>query len=589
MKTHKEFNFYAKFNNQWVKTQKLQRYESNVSHFSKLDTKIRNEMLKESNAKVIMLKQFFQNNDAATIRHIFQLKTTFPLHNIADMFTFCRINGIPFPMCVAYTNDSKNPRVQTIIISDSSDYKVRNKSIINYPDRFHVFLNDLFSIAYGKTHRHDLKSIIQIINPIENTYHKYNRTDFFKEFEFDLSHNVIVENPPMLKTLVQIFKEHDTESYIAYLAVLSCSLFHVSLRKCCFEYFDKLVKGTREQMPFKLQVFDLLRNGILNIEISKRYLRLHPHKRERKYCRSLVDALVNKLIEILDKNKFLHKKTIHAAKEKIRRVKFVIGESHRFKRSFLEEWNPSLNQTPFELLTLFNEYNLEKDMSKLKKTYVDEPITDVWDQSKCGSVYDVNAYYLANENTIVIPNGILQSPFIEPDNSLAYNLGIMGTTIGHELFHAVDEEGSKFDSDGNYRNWWFAADMKAYKTQQRHVVKQYEMYAMETDGIKIDGTMSLGENLSDIGGFLLSEMILLDDIKSKDNKSRDSILKTFYEAYVKQWMIKINKKESKLRMTIDEHASYKYRTNCVLVHSSEFRRIYGIKYFLSPFFWSPTS
>src|SRR5438309_8547262 len=114
----------------------------------------------------------------------------------------------------------------------------------------------------------------------------------------------------------------------------------------------------------------------------------------------------------------------------------------------------------------------------------------------------VNAYYNAGMNEIVFPAAILQPPFFDPKADDAANYGGIGAVIGHEIGHGFDDQGSKFDGDGNLKDWWTDADRKEFDKRAKMLIEQYDSYvpAQLTDGQHVNGALTIGENIGDLGG-----------------------------------------------------------------------------------------
>ena len=154
------------------------------------------------------------------------------------------------------------------------------------------------------------------------------------------------------------------------------------------------------------------------------------------------------------------------------------------------------------------------------KDKVDIPVID-WRQIPpkfIGSqAYVVNAYYTPTENGIYIPLGYIQKPFVDLDErGLEYNLTRIGFTIAHEMSHALDDLGSKYDEFGRLNNWWTKNDANEFKKIQNDVIKQYETFA-KYDNITFDAEPSIGEDLADISGLAICQEYLRDfQLKNKD-------------------------------------------------------------------------
>ena len=164
------------------------------------------------------------------------------------------------------------------------------------------------------------------------------------------------------------------------------------------------------------------------------------------------------------------------------------------------------------------------------------------------------------------------------DGKGEYNLTYIGYTIGHELSHALDDEGSKFDENGNLHNWWTNKDRKIFQSKINDVIKQYEEFAAR-DGIKFDASFGVGEDLADISGLSLVEEYLLDNQIIEENIDiiKHNKLKMFYFYIAIQGKQTIYKNALKAQLKINPHPLEKYRTNCPLSRLQLFRQIFGIK------------
>ncbi|MGB8013565.1 MAG: M13 family metallopeptidase [Terriglobales bacterium] len=187
----------------------------------------------------------------------------------------------------------------------------------------------------------------------------------------------------------------------------------------------------------------------------------------------------------------------------------------------------------------------------------------------------VNAYYDPQKNDINFPAGILQPPLFSALSDAAPNYGDTGATMGHELTHAFDDEGSQFDAQGNLRNWWTDADRKEFEKRAQCVVDQYSGYTI-IDDIKINGKLTDGEDLADLGGTLLAYLAWKEDTKGQDLKPLDGLTpeQRFFVAYGQGWCTNERDENKRLRATVDPHSPEKYRANGVLSNMKEFREAF---------------
>ena len=190
----------------------------------------------------------------------------------------------------------------------------------------------------------------------------------------------------------------------------------------------------------------------------------------------------------------------------------------------------------------------------------------------------VNAYYDGQKNDINFPAGVLQPPLFSALSDAAPNYGDTGATMGHELTHAFDDEGSQFDAAGNLRNWWTDADRKEFEKRAQCVVDQYSGYTI-IDDIKINGKLTNGEDLADLGGTLLAYLAWKQDTAGQKLEDRDGLTpeQRFFVAYAQSWCTNERVENKRLRATVDPHSPEKYRANGVVANMPEFREAFRCK------------
>jgi putative endopeptidase len=190
----------------------------------------------------------------------------------------------------------------------------------------------------------------------------------------------------------------------------------------------------------------------------------------------------------------------------------------------------------------------------------------------------VNAYYNPQMNDINFPAGVLQPPAFDPDSDAAPNYGDTGGTIGHELTHGFDDEGRQFDAEGNLRDWWTPEDAKEFQQRADCISTQYSGYTI-IDDIKINGKLTLGEDVADLGGLLLAYMAWKEDTKSEKLDPIDGLTpeQRFFVGYGQSWCGETRDESKRMRATVDPHSPEKYRTNGVVSNMVEFQQAFHCK------------
>jgi len=190
----------------------------------------------------------------------------------------------------------------------------------------------------------------------------------------------------------------------------------------------------------------------------------------------------------------------------------------------------------------------------------------------------VNAYYDPQMNDINFPAGVLQPPLFDPKMDAAPNYGDTGGTIGHELTHGFDDEGSQFDATGNLKNWWTKEDREKFDARTKCVENQYADYII-VDDIKINSKLTLGEDVADLGGEILAYIAWQDATKDSKLVSMEGLTpeQRFFIGFA-QWACANDRPEQKrMNATTDPHSPPEYRINGVVVNMPEFAKAFACK------------
>ena len=190
----------------------------------------------------------------------------------------------------------------------------------------------------------------------------------------------------------------------------------------------------------------------------------------------------------------------------------------------------------------------------------------------------VNAYYNPTFNEIVFPAGILQPPFYDPKADDAVNYGGMGAVIGHEISHGFDDEGSKFDGQGNLREWWTADDRKNFDEHADCVVKQFDGYEVEP-GLHQNGKLVLGESIGDLGGITIAYAAYEKSIEGKRPKDVDGFTpeQRFFLGWAQVWGTNMRPEFARLQTNTNPHPLPHFRGNGPLSNMPEFAKAFGCK------------
>jgi endothelin-converting enzyme/putative endopeptidase len=197
----------------------------------------------------------------------------------------------------------------------------------------------------------------------------------------------------------------------------------------------------------------------------------------------------------------------------------------------------------------------------------------------------VNAYYNPQMNDINFPAGQLQPPFYDPRQDDAVNYGSIGGTIGHELTHGFDDEGRQFDAKGNLEDWWTPADARQFTERADCVVSEYNGF-VGVDDLHVNGKLTLGENLADLGGLKLAFLAYLDraqkqgtDLHAKGTAEYAGLTpdQQFFVAYGQSWCQNNRPENLRVRIQSDPHSPEEFRVNGVVPNLPEFQKAFACK------------
>ncbi len=190
----------------------------------------------------------------------------------------------------------------------------------------------------------------------------------------------------------------------------------------------------------------------------------------------------------------------------------------------------------------------------------------------------VNAYYNPSANEIVFPAGQLRPPAFDPRADDAFNYGSAGATIGHEISHGFDDQGSQYDSDGNLRDWWTPEDHAKFKAKTELLIKEYDAFE-PIPGFHVNGALTLGENIADIAGVEIAYQAYLGSLNGRTPPIIDGMTadQRFYVGFAQSWLGKRRDQSTIAQVKSDPHSPAKCRTNGVVVHMPSFYSAFSVK------------
>jgi len=285
----------------------------------------------------------------------------------------------------------------------------------------------------------------------------------------------------------------------------------------------------------------------------------------------MVDALETSLAEDIQDLSWMSAETKKQAKVKLDAIRNKIGypEVYRDYSSVVIKSGDLLGN-----ISRTNEFESKREIAK-----IDKPL----DRKEWGMTPPtVNAYYSGSFNEIVFPAGILQPPFFDKSLDDAVNFGGIGLVIGHELTHGFDDQGRKFDPQGNLHDWWTEQDGKEFEKRVSCVADEYSNF-VAVDDLKLNGRLTLGENTADNGGARIAlmalEHMIAEDKTGKESQKIDGYTpeQRFFLGFGRVWCEKRRPETARVRVLTDPHSPGKYRVDGVVQNMPEFQKAWGCK------------
>ena len=398
------------------------------------------------------------------------------------------------------------------------------------------------------------------------------------QMPLDGSSDVIVMQPHALREAARLWAVTPLAGLKAYtrwrILRARATFLTEEIDRANFDFYGKALRGTAQQR-------ERWKRGVAVVEdalgeaLGREYVARHfPPEHKEKMLQLVADLLeaYRRSISALD---WMGEETKARALAKVDAFSLKIG--------YPDEWRDyselKVGEDLVDNIRAANRWENARDFAKLGKP-MDRSEWLMFPQT-------VNAYYYPVWNEIVFPAAILQFPFFDPDRDAALNYGAIGAIIGHEIGHGFDDRGSRFDADGAIRNWWTDADRAAFEERTRALVAQYDAYVpaeLGPDGPHVNGRLTLGENIGDLGGLSIAlkayeislerEGKTLDDAEILDGHTA---AQRFFLSWARAWRFKSRVERAETQLATDPHSPQEFRTNGVVKNIDAFAEAFGLQ------------
>ena len=424
------------------------------------------------------------------------------------------------------------------------------------------------------------KSMTELRDP-EANYHKMSYDQLKKDFAgidwdaylhiFGISSlkDVIVGQPEAIHEVEKILAEETPEAlqnvYLWHAIDMAAGYVDDESRNLSFAFWGTALSGKTQDRPrWKRAVSSV--EGCLGEALGQLYVAKYFPPAAKERMEKLVANLQQALGERIDAQDWMSDETKKVAHEKL--------DAFYVKVGYPDKW------TDYSTLQIGNSYlqNIlsckEWAIQDMIAKHLNKPVDkDEWYMTP----QTVNAYYNPTTNEICFPAGILQPPFFDMEADDAFNYGAIGVVIGHEMTHGFDDQGSKYDKNGNLSQWWTEEDTKRFN-ERIQVMRDYHDSIEVLPGLHSNGSLTLGENMADHGGLMVAYQAFVNATAQAPLSDKDGFTpaQRFFLAYANVWGQNIRDEEIRKRVKSDPHSLGKWRVNGQMPHMDAWYEAFGI-------------
>ena len=421
---------------------------------------------------------------------------------------------------------------------------------------------------------------VELRDPVKN-YNKFAFADLQKQLpDIDLkdifkrmdvnADTILVGQPKYYKTLNTLLKSQPVEIWKTKLTFEalngSSTLLSKDFRDANFEFYGKVLNGQKVPKERWKTMLSATDNGVGEL-LGQVYVEKYFTPEAKKRMKDLVDNLQAVYKSRIEKLDWMSNATKEKALAKLGAFTKKIGYPDKWKKYSDVEIS---KDAYYKNMQSVARHNYKEMVEKVGK-----PV----DKEEWGMTPPtVNAYYNPSFNEIVFPAGILQFPFFDKNADDAINYGAIGAVIGHEMTHGFDDQGSQYDKDGNLKVWWTPEDAAKFKKKTQSVAGQYDKFTI-LDNLHVNGNLTLGENLADIGGVAIAYQAFKNTPQGKGNEKVDGFTpdQRFFLSFAQVWRIKMRDEASRMRINTDPHSPAQYRVNGPLSNTDAWYKAFNIK------------
>ena len=418
------------------------------------------------------------------------------------------------------------------------------------------------SLTYNKFNREELK----VLTP------GFDWPSYFEGAGAGGVESVIVRQPSYLSAMADAFEElpiSDLKLWLTWKLLNDAApLLSSKFVDEDFHFAGKVLTGAEEIRPRWKRAISAVQ-GAMGEAVGKLYVERHFPPQAKARMEELVANLIEAYRRDIEALEWMSPATRSRAIEKLEAFTPKIGYPDKWRDYSKLEIKPGDLVGNMERAAAFE---INRQLAKLGSP-VDR---DEWGMTP----QTVNAYYNPGFNEIVFPAAILQPPFFDMDADDAVNYGGIGAVIGHEIGHGFDDQGSKYDGEGNMKDWWTEADRGEFDTRAEKLIAQYsEFEPAQLPGQRINGALTIGENIGDLGGLTIAHKAYQIALEGEEAPVIDDLTgdQRFFCGWAQVWRIKFRDQELTRRLATDPHSPGEFRCNGVPRNMPAFYKAFGVK------------
>jgi len=405
---------------------------------------------------------------------------------------------------------------------------------------------------------------------VDNSYNMVSCDDFFSPDmckclkNLGIKDKIILDNPKYYKYINRVLENEDLKFFFIWKLLSSCSSYlSTDYYNLMFNFYGKEMIGQKKPKQLWMRGISFI-NGTVGEILAQEYVNKYFKKTSKKKMLDMVNHLKKAFKKHINEIGWMEDVTKKKALKKLDKFRFKIGYPEKFRKYP----KLKLRDNVFSNMVEFNMYDYQADFVNRIDNKVDN---DRWEMLP----HTINAYFHPELNEIVFPAAILQPPYFDPSADDSYNYGSIGTVIGHEMTHGYDDQGRKYDHNGNLNNWWTKKDSIQFDKKAKKIIEQYNKYKLFDTNV--NGELTQGENIADLGGLIISYSAFLNCTLENNKKCSLEDKKNFFISYAFSWREKSRKKSVIQQIITDEHSPCEFRVNGPLYNCQKFFEVFECK------------